>query len=90
MTVVAGSSLASGSAVELGDRRFGPGHAVAVADPVRAAQQRTAEHRVAVGQNHAGAAASGGESGGEAGRSAADHQHVAMGVAFVVARRIGQ
>ena len=75
---------------QFGDRRFCPRHAVAIADAVGAAQQRATEYRVAVGEDHPGAPASGGERGGEAGGSAADHQDVAMGVAFVVARRVGQ
>ena len=76
--------------LQLGDRGGGPGGALAIADPVRAAQQRAAEERLAVGEDDPGAAPAGGERGGKAGRAGADHQHIAMDVALVVARGIGQ
>ena len=75
---------------QLGNGPFRPGRAVAAPDPVGAAQQGAPEHGIAVGEDHPGAAATGGQRRGEPGRSAADHEHVAVGVALVVARGIGQ
>ena len=52
-------------------------------------QQRSAEHRLALAQDHARAAATGGQGRHQPGRAAADDQHVAMGMAMQVAVGIG-
>ena len=75
---------------QFGHRLGGPGGAVLLANAVCATQQRAAKKRVAVGEDDARAAAPGGERCRQPSRSGADHQHIAMRVPLIVARRIAR
>ena len=76
-----------GQARELGRDLGEPGRARVAR---RLVEQRAAERRLLLGEDHPRAAAAGGERRGEAGRAAADHQHVAMRMAVLVAVGVGR
>ena len=88
--MVRGSSVTSGRLASSASVRSTQASAGAPAISQPLGQQAAAEARLLVGQHHPRAGAAGGERRGEPGRAAADHQHVAMGVALVVAVGIGR
>ena len=71
-----------------GEHPPGPGRALLAAHGLGAVQQRAAEFRALVRQHRARPGGGGGMGRGDAGRAAAHHQDVAMGVAVLVNLRV--